>query len=396
MGKNSQKNFGGVSRGKLIKSMIIGIDGNEANIKNKVGVNQYAYELLKNMHKLQEEWPKTTKVIVYLKKRPRQDLPKPTANWQYRVIPGRGKWILTKLMPKLFLEKEKPDVFFTPSHYLPPLAPVPMVCTIHDLGYLKFSGQFKKYDFWQLKLWTAISVFVSKRIIAVSNRTMSDIVRHYPFASRKIRVVHHGYDKDRFNTKISENDVRRVKKRYSIVNDYVLFIGTLKPSKNLEGLIEAFSLVKGRYPDLKLVVAGKKGWLYKGIFQKAKELGLEKEIIFTGFVEENDKPALIRGAKVFVLPSFWEGFGMDVINSLACGTPVVVSKVASLPEVAGSAGIFVDPYDAPDIARGLEKVLSMNEIEYNRLVEKGVRQAKEFSWEKAAKETLEVLKRAAR
>ena len=213
--------------------MIIGIDGNEANVEKRVGVNQYAFELLKNIHKLQEEWKKKHQVIVYLKNKPQKDLPKQNSHWKYKVIKGRGLWIITKLMPSLFFNKEKPDVFFAPSHYLPPFAPCPMVCTIHDLGYLKFSEQFRKYDFWQLKIWSAISIFISKAIIAVSNSTKKDIVRHYPFASKKIFITPHGYDKNRFNTRISKEDVRRVKNKYSIVNDYVLFISTLKPSKNI-------------------------------------------------------------------------------------------------------------------------------------------------------------------
>ena len=228
--------------------MIIGIDGNEANVEKRVGVNQYAFELLKNIHKLQEEWKKKHQVIVYLKNKPQKDLPKQNSHWKYKVIKGRGLWIITKLMPNLFFNKEKPDVFFAPSHYLPLFAPCPVVCTIHDLGYLKFSEQFRKYDFWQLKIWSAISIFISKAIIAVSNSTKRDIVRHYPFASKKIFITPHGYDKNRFNTRISKEDVRRVKNKYSIVNDYVLFISTLKPSKNIEGLLEAWKLLVQKRP----------------------------------------------------------------------------------------------------------------------------------------------------
>lgn len=379
-----------------MEELKIAIDGNEANIEKKVGVNQYAFELIWALYKLQEERGGDFKVIVYLKNKPRKDMPKETPDWKYQVIPGKGFWIITKLMPSLLFGKGRADVFFAPGHYLPLISPMPKVCTIHDLGYLNSSGQFKKYDYWQLRVWSAISIFISKRILAVSKSTKKDIVRHYPFASKKIAVVHHGYDKDRFNTKIPEDDVRRVKNKYSIVSDYVLFIGTLKPSKNIEGLLEAFSYVSSLFPSLMLVVAGKKGWLYDTIFEKAKELKLEKRVVFTGFVDEEDKPALIKGAKVFVLPSFWEGFGMDVLNSMACGTPVVVSKIASLPEVAGSAGVFVDPHDPLDIARGIRRVLSMDRIEYNNLVQKGIKRVEKFSWEKTARKTLELLRKAAK
>jgi glycosyltransferase involved in cell wall biosynthesis len=262
-----------------------------------------------------------------------------------------------------------------------------------DVGYLEFSGQFKKYDFWQLKLWSAYSIFVSKAVIAISNSTKEDIVRHYPFASKKVVVTPLAYDKRQFNQNISPNDVRRVRNRYAIVDDYILFLSTLKPSKNVEGLIEAFGLVKSKYQisNIKLVIAGKKGWLYESIFEEVKALGLTKEVIFTDFVPEADKAPLIAGAKVFVLPSFWEGFGLDVLNAMACGVPVVVSNKGSLPEVVGEAGVKVNPENTREIAEGLAKVLSASQIEYNMLVKKGLAQARKFSWEDTARKTIRIL-----
>ncbi|MCK4588700.1 glycosyltransferase family 4 protein, partial [Candidatus Woesebacteria bacterium] len=243
------------------------------------------------------------------------------------------------------------------------------------------------------KIWSAISIFISKAIIAVSNSTKKDIVRHYPFASKKIFITPHGYDKNRFNTKISKEDVRRVKNKYSIVNDYVLFISTLKPSKNVEGLLEAWKLIIKKRPKIRLIITGKKGWLYESIFEKTNKLGLKDSVIFTGFIPEEDKPALIAGAKVFALPSFWEGFGMDALNAMACGIPVVVSKIEAFREVVGEAGALVDPYDVGSIAENIEKVFSMSKIEYNKLVDRGLAQAKKFSWEKTARKTLAILEK---
>lgn len=378
--------------------MVIGIDGNEANVKQRVGVNVYAFELLCALYKLQKEWGKEHQLIVYLKNPPLSDLPKETANFKYKIIPGGGVWILTKLMPYLFLAKEKPDILFSPNHYLPPLAPLPRICSIMDLGYLKFSGQFKKRDYWQLTLWSAISIFISKYVIAISKSARSEIVRHYPFASKKTFVTYLAYDASRFHNHISKEDVRRIREKYSIVGDYILFLSTLKPSKNIESLIEAFSNIKyqvsrlnGGQAGIKLVIAGKKGWLYDSIFAKVRNLKLEKQVIFTDFVPEADKPALIAGAKVFCLPSYWEGFGLDVLNAMACGVPVVVSNVASLPEVAGRAGILVNPYQVESLVGGLKKVLFASKEEYNRLVRLGLEQVKQFSWEKTARETLKII-----
>jgi glycosyltransferase involved in cell wall biosynthesis len=373
--------------------MIIGIDGNEANLKNRVGVNQYAFEILWGIAKQYKDWSKKHRVIVYLKNPPLSDLPKAQKNLTYKVLPGGGVWIVSKLTPHLLLGKEKPDVFFSPHHYTPPISAIPLVCTIHDLGYLKYSEQFRKYDFWQLKYWSAWSIYISKRIISVSNSTREDIVRHYPFASKKIEVVHHGLDKSRFNQSISPEDVRRIKEKYSIVSDYLLFLGTLKPSKNIEGIVSAFALLKKEFPDLSLVIAGKKGWLYDSIFQKVESLGL-KGVIFTDFVPEKDKPALIKGAKVFLIPSFWEGFGMDAVSAMATGTPVVASSVGGLGEACGEAGVVVDPNSADSIAQGVKKVLSMSQTQYNNLINKGFTQAAKFSWDKAAEKTLKVIENA--
>lgn len=367
--------------------MIVGIDGNEANIERRVGVNQYAFELLKNLWKLQGEWETKHRLIVYLKENPRSDMPKATKNFKYKIIPGGGMWILTKLMPDLFFSKEKPDVFFSPSHYIPPFAPMPRICAIMDLGYLEFSGQFTKKVFWQLKWWTAISIFISKRIISISNSTKDDIVRHYPFTKGKIYITPLGYDSKRFNTRISENDVRRVRNKYAIVDDYILYLGTLKPSKNIEGLIEAYASIS----NLKLVIAGKKGWMYESIYEKAKRLGLNGKVVFTDFIPEEDKPGLIKGAKLFILPSFWEGFGLDALSAMASGVPVVVSNVGSLPEVVDGAGILVNPESPKSIADGIKKVLSMTKSDYNSMVTKGLTQAKKFSWEATARETLKII-----
>jgi glycosyltransferase involved in cell wall biosynthesis len=369
--------------------MIIGIDGNEANVEKRVGVNTYAFELLRNLWKLQDEWKEKHKLVVYLKDEPLSDMPAETQYFKYKIIKGSGAWIVTKLMPSLFFDKLRPDIFFSPSHYVPPLAPMPRVCSIMDLGYLEFSSQFTKKDFWQLKVWTAISIFVSKAIIAISNSTREDIVRHYPLAANKTYVTPLAFDSSRFNTMVSNDDVRRVKDKYSIVMDYVLYLGTLKPSKNIEGLIEAFSKINNN--NIQLVIAGKKGWMFDSIFRKVRELNLEEKVIFTDYVSEEDKPALIKGAKLFVLSSFWEGFGLDVLNAMASGVPVVASNVGSLPEVVGSAGILIDPKSVESIANGMEEVLLAPVSKYNSLVEAGLVQAKKFSWEKTARETLRII-----
>ncbi|HET7098902.1 MAG TPA: glycosyltransferase family 1 protein [Patescibacteria group bacterium] len=376
--------------------MIIGIDGNEANVKNRVGVNMYAFKLIWNLWKLQGEWESRHRLIVYLKNEPLPDLPKETQNFKYKIVSGGGLWIVTKLIPNLFFSRPMPDIFFSPSHYVPFLSPTPTICSIMDLGYLEYTGQFTKKDFWQLKLWTAISIFVSKSIIAISNSTKNEIVRHYPFSNNKIYITHLASDISERDMNISPADVRRIKNRYSIVDDYVLYIGTLKPSKNIEGLIEAFSKINIPSSKIQLVIAGKKGWLYETIIEKVKSLKLEDKVIFTDYISEEDKSILRKGAKVFVQPSFWEGFGIDTLSAMAVGVPVVASNAGSLPEVVGNAGILVDPYNTDSIAGGIKEVLLASTSKYNSMVKAGEAQANKFSWEKCARETLKILEASQR
>src|SRR3989344_5931914 len=187
--------------------MLIAIDGNEANIAERVGVNQYSFELLWGLYKLQDN---KTKYYIYLKKAPNNGLPKETNSWKYKILPGGKLWVLAKLLPSLMLG-EKPDVFFSPNHYLP------------------------------------------------LNCHKKRIVRLYPFASKKVHVVYHGYNSSQFHMNISKKIVRLISKKYGITNNYILFLSTLKPSKNIEGLILAVCDLLKDF-DYKLVIAGKKGW----------------------------------------------------------------------------------------------------------------------------------------
>ncbi len=379
--------------------MIIGIDGSEANEVVRVGSSEYAFQLLNALYRISLSKKFYHKFVIFIKQSEINGLPKENKHWHYEVLPSESLWIIRKLIPRLVFNR-KLDVFFSPTHYLPVITGIPQVCTIHDLGYLMFSEQFRRYDFWQLKYWTAISIYISKYIIAVSDSTRDDIVRHYPFASKKIETVYHGVDHRYFNENISENLVRHVKGKYKIGKNYILSLGTLKPSKNIEGIVSAFSgLVNDKYKqmsDYQLVIAGKKGWLYEKIFKLVKDNKLEDRVVFTDYISQEDKRVLYKGARLLISPSFWEGFGIHVLESMACGTPVVVSRAGSLGEVAGHVGIYVNPNNTDSIAEGILKVARMSDSEYNTLKRECIKQSSAFTWEKAAVKTLSLLEKAKR
>lgn len=405
--------------------MLIGIDGNEANVKNRVGSGQYAFELLKQFHSLSlrpASWRGSNlEFIVYLKDQPLEDLPNQSANFKYQIFGPKKLWTQFALPVKLSFRK-KADVFFSMAHYGPRFSRVPYVVTIHDLSYLHFPEMFKKNDLYQLTSWSKYSIKNAAHIIAVSRKTKEDIVKNYKVLPSKISVTYEGYDKERFKPQ-SKPIIYRVKKKYAVKGDYIIFVGTLQPRKNLERLIEAFSqLIRTSLTpgvssdasmhtpgvfllDLKLVIVGKKGWLYESIFPKVKDLGLDQNVIFTDYVPDDDLPALISGARVYVLPSLWEGFGIPVIEAQACGVPVVVSNTSSLPEIVGysprhpersegSSAILVDPKNVDSIASGIKKVLTDDKLRSD-LVKKGLQNIKRFSWQTCAKETLTVLEKVA-
>lgn len=361
--------------------MRITLIGYEANIKNRVGSNQYAFELIKAIYQLD----KKNQYTVFLPSQPLSDLPKQRKNWRYQVVGPKKLWNIFGL-PRALLQ-QKPGLVFNPGHYCPLFSFAPLVVSIMDLGYLRFPEQFTKPIYWKLKFWTGLSIKRAKHIFAISESTKNDIITYYKVSPDKITITYPGYDENKFKVQTSKFKVKKVEKKYRIRGDYLLFLSTLKPNKNIKGLLEAFKRLKIR--GLKLVIAGRKGWLFQSIFEKVKELGLEKEVVFTGFVDETDVPALIKGAKVFVMPSFWEGFGIPVVEAMACGTPVVVSNAGSLPEIIGEGGIIVNPYNPEEIARGIKKAIKNKDD----LIKKGLKQAEKFSWQKCAEKTIKVLER---
>jgi glycosyltransferase involved in cell wall biosynthesis len=254
-----------------------------------------------------------------------------------------------------------------------------------DLGYLRYPRHFTKKIYWKLKFWTALSIKRASHLLTISEATKNDIIKYYGLRPEEITVAYPGYDKEIFKLPINKLQIEKVKEKYQIKGDYVLFLSTLKPSKNIEGLLKAFEILEAK--NLKLVVAGKKGWMFEEIFEKVKEFGLKDKVIFTDFIEEEDVPVLMAGAKVFVLPSFWEGFGIPVVEALAMGTPVVVSNVGSLPEIVKGAGILVDPYNPKDIAQGIKKAME----EKDKLIAKGLEQSRQFDWLNCANQVMKVL-----
>lgn len=225
------------------------------------------------------------------------------------------------------------------------------------------------------------------KIIADSNSTKQDIISIFNIPEEKIKVIHLAADEQ---FKPLDNDiVIEIKQKYNVNFPFILYVGTLEPRKNITTLIKAFYELKKKNLEHKLVIAGKKGWKYKEIFETINNLNLQNEVKFTGYVPDEDLPGLYNGADLFVYPSLYEGFGLPPLEAMACGIPVITSNTSSLPEVVGNAGIMVDPLDVNKFAYSINEVLTNGALNME-LRKKGLERAKMFSWEKCARETLKV------
>jgi len=374
--------------------MTIGIDGNEANVENRVGIGEYAFELLRQFEQFKIN---NLQLIIYLKNKPRVDLPKERIGWKYKVFGPRKLWTQFALPFSLYFSRSRPDVFFTPSHYAPRFSPCPTVISIMDLSYIHFPEMFKKSDLYQLRNWTAYSIRNAKKVLTISQASKNDIIKEYGIPEGRVAVIYPGIkfeirnSKSETNTEFKMQNLKLLKEKYNIDGEYILYVGTIQPRKNIARLIEAFPKIKNK---LQLVIVGKKGWLYEEILEAPNKFNIQDRVRFLDFVPDKDLPVFYKNAICFVLPSLYEGFGLPVLEAMRYGCPVITSNVSSLPEAGGDAALYVDPLSVIDIKKNLELIIDNSELR-KELIKKGYEQAARFSWEKTARETLKVLEEVA-
>lgn len=368
----------------------IWIDGYEANVLQRLGSGQVAVEILRNLEKIDLE----NNYTVLLPNSPLDDLPKERDGWKYRILKPSKLWTRIALPLALYLCKQKPDLFFTPTHYIPRFSPVKRVVTIFDLAYLHFPEMFQQKDLWQLTNWTKFSIENANHILTISDFSAKDIAKQYKVGKQKITVAYPGYDSKIFREIDDKEKIKDIQDKYKIIGKYIIYIGTIQPRKNLIRLIEAFSKID----NLKLVIVGKtnglgrQGWMFDQILESPKKLGIEERIVFTGFVPTEELPYLLAGAEAFIQPSLWEGFGIPVVEAMAVGTPVLVSNVSSLPEVAGDAGLKFDPYSIDQIEQAIRTITTDKKLRAKKSKE-GLLRVKKFSWEKMARKLIDVFEK---
>ncbi|KKR03428.1 MAG: glycosyl transferase group 1 [Microgenomates group bacterium GW2011_GWC1_39_12] len=376
--------------------MIISIDGYEANVEHRVGIGRYAYEILTRMYAIRKEDLFYSHIFfrVYLPQAPRSDMPRETSWWTYHIVKPKKLWTFIGFPFALIRDKPKADVVFSPTHYIPRFVSASRVMSIMDCSYLSYPELFKSKDLHQLVHWTKYAASHAKLIFTISEFSRNAIIKAYRVNPRRVVVTYPGL----VTLNFKKQHMQLVDKKYPIAKHYILSVGTIQPRKNYERLIEAFALFlkknKQKFGVIDLVIVGKKGWLYNEILHAPKRYGVEKQVKFLDFVPDSDLPTLYKNALCFALPSLYEGFGLPVLEAMAQGCPVVVSNSSSLPEIAGKAGVYVDPKNVESIASGLLTAVRQRNLIQGRIrVKKGLDQVSKFSWDKAAKETLDLLER---
>lgn len=315
------------------------------------------------------------------------------SNFKIITITPSHKLLWTMYTLPKWLRKNNIDVLH--AQYITPLwlpKKIKVVTTIHDVSWKFYPRHIKKSDLFFLNVLIPISLKRANFVITVSQTSKKDIVSIYKLPSEKVVAIYNGVG-EKFNSFIvSDAELGQVRKKYSLPENFILYVGTLQPRKNIPALLEAFNMLNTKYKILntKLVIAGGRGHNYdKRIDMLMEKYKLQDKVLFPGFVDEKDLPTMYKLSNIFVFPSLYEGFGIPVIEAMAMGAPVIVSNKSCLPEVVGEAGFIIDPDNSEEFAGVIYKILFNSDLR-NCLIEKGYKRAKDFNWNKMAEETLKL------
>lgn len=368
--------------------MLIGIDASRTTVAQRTGTEAYSLHLIRRLVALRSEHT----FRLYFRDSPPSDLFPATTGVDVRVLRLPRLWTHVRLAWEV--RRHPPDVLFVPAHALPLAHPKRSVVTVHDLGYLHFPRAHPTAQRLYLDWSTRYSARHARRVLADSRATRDDLVRHYRIPSEKIVVVYPGRDES-LAPVADPRRLESVRARYRLPHRFLLHVGSLHPRKNLERLVEAFARVRQRHADVGLVLAGRRGWQAESLMARVRQLGLVAAVRFLEYVPQEDLGALYSAATLYVCPSLYEGFGLPPLEAMACGTPVICSNTSSLPEVVGEAARLISPTDSD--AWAVACLDWLDDAEARRRASKlGLEQARKFSWDRCARETVAVLEAVGR
>ncbi len=362
--------------------MKIAIDIRDA-VKQKTGKGWYVFNMVRELLNLDRE----NTYILYSnsKKNPFADFENARLKF---VEDSAAKWHFRVLKD---LKEEKVDLFYAPTSYIiPAFAPknLRVVITVHDLVAFLYPSTHNTKAMIVERLTLKRALKKASDVFVVSENTKKDLLKKFKFREQRIHITPCAASQV-FSEPVSEEDLDAFKKEKNLPDNFLLAVGTLEPRKNLPTLIKSFVNVKKWHPEYKLVIVGKKGWKYDQIESTLKKFQMEKEVIFPGYLKDEDLRKMYKLAKVFVFPSLYEGFGIPPLEAMASGCPIISSNRASMPEVVGDAGILIDPTNAYKMADAISGLLENDNVR-NMMIERGYKQVEKFKWENSARAALNV------
>ncbi|MFH1236405.1 MAG: glycosyltransferase family 1 protein [Parcubacteria group bacterium] len=398
--------------------MILGIDASRANVPQRTGTEWYAYFLIKNFFEI---IPYDISVRLYIKSELKSDFGIIPPNVKTKVLAWPPKFLWSQLRLSGEMAILRPDMLFVPAHTIPYIHPRNTVTTLHDVGFERFpeayssspitdhpSGtavmtnaliqlfSFGKYanselDYHRFSARFAISH--ARRILTVSEFSKREIVALFKANPEKISVIPNGYDHTIFSPNRSQDEEMKIQQKIGSGGEYVVSVGRLEFKKNTARMVEAFATVKKRLnaKNLKFVLIGAQGYGYDKVLEVIKRNNLSNSVLTPGWLDMHSYVHLLRGAKIFFFASIYEGFGIPLLEAMACGVPILTSEISSMPEICGTSALYCNPFNAEDLARKLELLLRDQQLR-RALIEKGYVQVQQFSWKRCARETLEILR----
>ena len=370
--------------------MKIAFDARKINREIRTGIEEYSYHLLKNLLEIDS---KNTYILYF--DRPPSDKVKGELNLNQAtcvVVPfprSPVPWVTFALPLRMGLSNVRSNLLFMPVHYIPPLSPSKVIFTAYDAVFDHFGALTR----WTHRVLLRLAINRAQHILAISCATQQDLIKHLGTDSHKITVTPLGYDNKVFHEFYTAIERQDVLAKYGLNGDYILYCGTLQPRKNVSRLIEAYSLLEKHHEiPQRLVIVGKQGWGFQQVYRRVQELGVIDRVVFTGYVPSRDLAMLMTSASLFAFPSLYEGFGIPLLEAMACGVPVVTSNISSMPEVVGDAAVLVNPYNVQELADGMRQILGNTGLAQS-MKEKGMARAKLFSWRKTADLTLQVFEK---
>lgn len=365
--------------------MIIGIDASRANRPKKTGVEWYSYHLIQHLKRLSgaanHSW------LLYGNTPLTHGLEIGPPAWHEIALTWAPKYLWTQIRLSYEMWRRPPDVLYVSSHVLPRIIPRRSVVVIHDVGFRRMPWLYKPIQQLYHEWSTRDIVKRASRILTVSEFSRQEIMETFGATYEQIQVIYPGINHDRYR-RVSAQEANEVLERFHIRKPFFLYIGRLELKKNVELIIRAFTQA---HPDAELVLAGSPGLGYEALQELAGASDLAESIHFIGYITEEEKVALLSSATALVHPAWYEGFGIPIVEAMACHCPIICSEVASLPEVAGREHVqWFDPTSVDELTREMQLALAPEDGRERRL-ERAFEWAQQYTWEQAAELTLRAL-----